>query len=89
VYTLMQGPSELGASGRLADWDRFAALKQIKVPSLVIGAAHDTMDPAYMKKMAGQLPHGQFLLCPNGSHMAMYDDQKTYFKGLTGFLEKL
>ena len=89
VYTLMQGPSELGASGRLAQWDRFAALKQIKVPSLVIGAAHDTMDPAYMKKMAAQLPHGQFLLCPDGSHMAMYDDQKTYFKGLTGFLEKL
>ncbi|MGA7297465.1 MAG: proline iminopeptidase-family hydrolase [Rhodanobacteraceae bacterium] len=89
VYTLMQGPSELGASGRLADWDRFAALKQIKVPSLVIGAAHDTMDPAYMEKMAGQLPHGQFLLCPNGSHMAMYDDQKTYFKGLAGFLERL
>ncbi len=89
VYTLMQGPSELGASGRLAQWDRFDALKQIKVPSLVIGAAHDTMDPAYMKKMAAQLPHGQFLLCPDGSHMAMYDDQKTYFKGLTGFLEKL
>lgn len=86
VYTLMQGPSELGASGRLAQWDRFAALKQIKVPSLVIGAAHDTMDPAYMKKMATQLPHGQFLLCPDGSHMAMYDDQKTYFSGLIHFL---
>lgn len=89
LYALMQGPSELGASGRLVNWDRFDALKQIKVPSLVIGAGHDTMDPAHMRKMAGQLPHGQFLLCPNGSHMAMYDDQKTYFKGLIGFLQSL
>lgn len=87
LYTLMQGPSELGASGRLVNWDRFDALKQIKVPSLVIGAGHDTMDPAYMKTMAKQLPHGQFLLCPKGSHMAMYDDQKAYFSGLITFLQ--
>ena len=27
IYVLMQGPSEMGASGRLVDWDRFADLK--------------------------------------------------------------
>ncbi|MBC7627528.1 hypothetical protein [Ferruginibacter sp.] len=26
-------------------------------------------------------------LCPNGSHMAMYDDQQNYFKRLVGFLK--
>ena len=87
VYTLMQGPSELGASGRLEHWDRFDDLKKITVPTLVIGAGHDTMDPAYMKKMAVQLPLGQFLLCPKGSHMAMYDDQQIYFEGLVSFLQ--
>jgi proline iminopeptidase len=39
--------------------------------------------------MAKKLPHGQFLLCTKGSHMAMYDDQQTYFKGLIGFLQKV
>jgi proline iminopeptidase len=87
VYTLMQGPSELGASGRLADWDRSADLHRIAVPTLVIGAGHDTMDPAWMRAMAGRLPKGQFLLCPRGSHMAMYDDQETYFAGLLRFLK--
>jgi hypothetical protein len=29
---------------------------------------------------------GRALYCPNGSHMAMYDDQQTYFTGLTDFL---
>jgi proline iminopeptidase len=29
---------------------------------------------------------GRYLYCPNGSHMAMYDDQKTYFGGLVQFV---
>jgi proline iminopeptidase len=45
------------------------------------------MDPAWMRAMAGRLPKGRFLLCPNGSHMAMYDDQEAYFAGLIGFLK--
>src|SRR6478672_4251187 len=38
VYELMQGPSELGASGVLEHWDRSADLHRIVVPTLVIGA---------------------------------------------------
>jgi proline iminopeptidase len=87
LYELMQGPSEMGASGRLANWDRFADLKRIQVPTLVISGKHDTMDPAYMAAMARQLPHGE-LAATNGGHMAMYDDQPTYFAKLTAFLRK-
>ena len=87
LYELMQGPSEMGASGRLANWDRFADLKRINVPTLVISGKYDTMDPAYMAKMANQLPRGE-LAATNGGHMAMYDDQPTYFARLTAFLRK-
>jgi proline iminopeptidase len=87
VYVLMQGPSEMGASGRLVNWDRFADLKRITVPTLVISGKYDTMDPAYMAAMAKQLPHGE-LAATNGGHMAMYDDQRTYFAKLTAFLRK-
>lgn len=87
IYTLMQGPSELGASGVLGHWDRSRDLHRIAVPTLVIGARYDTMDPAYMASMAKKLPRGHFLLCPKGSHMAMYDDQETYFDGLLSFLQ--
>jgi proline iminopeptidase len=86
IYVPMQGPSELGASGKLERWDRTADLKNITVPALTIGARYDTMDPAHMEWMAGQLPHGRYLFCPQGSHMAMYDDQATYFGGLIEFL---
>ena len=87
IYVPMQGPSELGASGKLLDWDRSGDLAQIRVPTLVIGAQYDTMDPKHMEWMAGQVQHGRYLYCPNGSHMAMYDDQQTYVQGVIGFLK--
>ena len=86
VYIPMQGPSELGASGVLADWDRTADLGRIQAPTLVIGAAHDTMDPEHMEWMAGELENGRYLYCPNGSHLALYDDQEIYFEGLIEFI---
>jgi proline iminopeptidase len=87
VYVPVQGPSELGASGKLIQWDRTAELGRIGVPSLTIGARHDTMDPSHMEGMAHSLPHGRYLHCPDGSHMAMYDDQQRYFAGLIDFLQ--
>jgi proline iminopeptidase len=87
IYVSMQGPSELGASGKLVNWDRSADLGKITPPTLVIGAKYDTMDPEHMKWMSTQIPHARFLLCPNGSHMAEYDDQQVYFTGLIGFIK--
>jgi len=86
IYVSMQGPSELGLSGKLLDWDRTADLARIEVPTLVIGARHDTMDPAFMEDMARRLPKGRYLFCPNGSHCAQYDDAEVYFSGLIDFL---
>ena len=57
------------------------------VPTLVIGAKHDTMDPEHMEWMSTQVRNGSYLLCPNGSHMCMYDDQETYMSGLTKFIK--
>jgi proline iminopeptidase len=86
VYVLMQGPSELGLKGTLEAWDRVADLPRIAVPTLVIGARHDTMEPAHMQAMAEAVPRGRYLFCPNGSHMAMYDDTRAYLDGLIAFL---
>lgn len=86
IYVPLQGPSELGASGKLVNWDRTDALSEIQVPTLVIGAEHDSMDPKHMEWMASAFPNGRYLHCPNGSHFAMYDDQLTYFEGLISFI---
>jgi proline iminopeptidase len=89
IYVPMQGPSELGLSGTLEDWDRSADLGGIDVPTLVIGATHDTMDPAHMQWMAEQLPQGRYLHCPNGSHLSQFDDPEHYLPGLIDFLHSL
>lgn len=89
VYTSMQGPSEFGIRGKLETWDRTHDLDKINVPTLVIGATYDTMDPKHMKWVASQIKRSQFLLCPNGSHLAIYDDQEAYFSGLIKFIKSV
>jgi proline iminopeptidase len=87
IYVSMQGPSELGASGKLLEWERTADLAQIEVPTLMIGAQYDTMDPKHMEWMATAVQRGRYHFCPNGSHMALYDDQQVYFSGLVQFIQ--
>jgi proline iminopeptidase len=36
--------------------------------------------------MAVAVQRGRYLYCPDGSHMAMYDDQERYMDGLVRFL---
>ena len=89
VYVYMQGPSEFGitADATLYHLDVSKELPGITVPTLVIGATYDTMDPEHMKWMSEQLPRGRFLFCPNGSHLSQYDDQKNYMGGLVKFMK--
>ncbi|NML22142.1 proline iminopeptidase-family hydrolase [Pseudoflavitalea sp. G-6-1-2] len=87
VYTLMQGPSEFGIGGRLANWDRKADLPKIIVPTLTVGAKFDTMDPEHMRWMSTQVKNGQYLFCPNGSHLSMWDDQQVFMNGVINFIK--
>lgn len=89
VYVYMQGHSEFGitAGATLKGWDRRADLKNIKVPTLVIGAGNDTMDPKHMEWMSTEVQNGRYLFCPDGSHISQYDDQKVFFEGLIKFVK--
>lgn len=87
VYTLMQGPSEFGISGRLATWDIKARLKEITIPTLMIGAKHDTMDPKVMEAQSKMVKKGSYLYCPNGSHLSMWDDQQVFMKGVIKWIK--
>lgn len=89
VYVYMQGHSEFGitAGASLKGWDLSQELLKLTVPTLVVGAGHDTMDPKHMEWMSTQVINGRFLLCPDGSHMVQYDDQKVFFEGLIKFIK--
>ena len=87
IYVMMQGPSEFGISGRLAKWDIKNRLKEITVPTLMIGAKYDTMDPKAMEEQSKLVKNGRYLYCPNGGHLAMWDDQQVYMSGVIKFIK--
>lgn len=89
IYTLMQGPSEFGIAGRLANWDIKKRLPEITVPTLTVGAKYDTMDPEHMKWMSTQVKNGSYLYCPNGSHLSMWDDQQVFMNGVIDWIKKV
>jgi proline iminopeptidase len=88
LYVHMQGHSEFGMTpgATLAEWNRSADLHRIEVPTLMVGAEYDTMDPKHMEWMAGQVKKGRYLHCPDGSHLCQYDDPEHFFPGLVRFL---
>jgi proline iminopeptidase len=91
LYITMQGPSEFGVVGnaKLKNWSVKNKLNKITVPTLSIGGKYDTMDPEHMKWIANEVQNGKFLFCEKGSHLCMYDDQKTFFEGLIRFINEV
>ena len=89
IYVMMQGPSEFGISGRLANWDIKQRLHEISIPTLMIGARYDTMDPKAMEEQSKLVKNGQYLYCPNGSHLSMWDDQQVFMSGEIRFIKEV
>jgi len=86
VYTTMQGPSEFQVTGNLKEWDRWADLPRIEVPTLLLVGGHDTMSVDDIARMGTLMPNSRVVVCEKGSHMCMYDDQQTYFDALIPFV---
>jgi len=87
IYVMMQGPSEFKTGGRLLHWDISKRLGEITVPTLMVGAKYDSMDPKYMEWMSKQVKNGQSLYCPNGSHLCFWDDQQVFMSGVIKFIK--
>jgi len=89
IYNQMQGIDEFHVTGAaFKDWDMWGRLKNITVPTLVIGGMNDEMNPVDMKREGDSIPNSRTYLCPNGSHMSMYDDQQNYFHEFIRFLKE-
>ena len=88
IYIYMQGHSEFGVTGNatLKGWDVSDRLKELTVPTLMIGGKHDTMDPKYMEWMSTQVQKGRSLTV-NAGHVSQYDDPENYFSGMIKFIK--
>lgn len=87
VYVYMQGPSEFVPGGILKGWSVWDRLPELRVPTLTVGAKYDTMNPEEMDEMSKLVQNGRYLYCPNGSHLAMWDDQEAFMEGVIKFIK--
>ncbi|MFS0576668.1 proline iminopeptidase-family hydrolase [Sporosarcina sp. 179-K 3D1 HS] len=86
VYNTMQGPNEFVVTGTFKDWDRWDDLHRITVPTLLLGAKYDTMAVEDKEEMGRRIPNSRVAICPNGSHLAMWDDADNYFDYIKDFV---
>jgi proline iminopeptidase len=86
VYGTMQGPNEFVVNGTFRDWDRWADLRKIRLPTLLSVGRHDTMKVADIERMGKAIRRSRVSICENGSHLSMYDDQAFYFRELLKFI---
>jgi len=89
IYTQMQGVDEFHVTGNFRNWEFWDKLPGIKMPVLVLGGMKDEMDPESIKREGNLIPNSRTYLCPEGSHMSMYDDQARYFSTLIKFLREV
>ena len=87
VYNTMQGPNEFVVTGNLKNWDTWNDLQSIMIPTLLIVGRQDTMSVEDIQKMGQLIPNSRVVVCENGSHLSMYDDQETYFRELLKFIK--
>lgn len=87
VYNTMQGANEFVVTGTFKDWDRWRDLPDIKVPTLLFVGRYDTMPVEGIQKMGELIPSSRVVICENGSHLSMYDDQQAYFRALIRFIK--
>ena len=87
VYNTMQGPNEFVVTGNYKEWNRWNDLHNIMIPTLLIVGRHDTMSVDDIQKMGELIPNSRVVICENGSHLCMYDDQQAYFCELLKFVK--
>jgi proline iminopeptidase len=86
VYHTMQGPSEFTVTGNFKNWDRWADLPRLGMPTLLLVGRYDTMAGEDIERMGSLMPNAHVVVCEKGSHLAMYDDQDSYFGALVPVL---
>ena len=86
VYNAMQGPNEFVVTGTFKDWDRWADLGRIRVPTLLMVGEFDSMSVADIEEMGRRIPNARLAVIKGGSHCAMWDAQEAYFAELTRFI---
>lgn len=89
VYQAMCGTSEFNITGTLMHWDVSSRLGEIRQPTLVIGGEYDEATPTITTALHRGIPHSQFVLFENASHLTHLEQPDAYLSLVSRFLTKV
>ncbi|MFT8977519.1 MULTISPECIES: proline iminopeptidase-family hydrolase [Liquorilactobacillus] len=82
------GLKEFDITGNAKDWTVENQISDINVPVLLMSSKYDTMNPYDVKKMSDKMSNASLFISMVGSHLAILDDTKSYFKAINEWLDK-
>ena len=88
-YGTMWGPSELAATGTLADYDCGDRLHQIEAPTLFTCGEHDEATPAACRDFAALVTGAEVAVIADASHMAFFEQRAEYIALMRGFIARV
>ncbi len=86
VYNVMNGPSEFHVIGKLRTWTILDRLDRITVPTLLLSGAYDEATPAIVSAIVERIPHAEWIVFPNSSHMPHVEEPIAFRAAVRGFL---
>lgn len=86
IYGLMWGPSELGATGTLKDYEREDMLPGLDVPVLFTVGRYDEATPETVERHSSLVPDSRIVIFENSAHMTMIDEPQANVATVREFL---
>ena len=89
VYHAMCGPNEFKITGSLKHWDVTERLGDIQQPTLVIGGEYDEATPTITEALHRGLPHSEWVVFKNASHLTHLEQPDAYLSLLRRFFNQV
>jgi proline-specific peptidase len=89
VYQMMCGPNEFNITGSLKQWDVTERLGEIQQPTLVIGGEHDEATPTITEALHRGIPHSEWVVFKNASHLTHLEQPDAYLSLLRRFFAQV
>jgi proline-specific peptidase len=88
VYTRMHGSSWFSPDGVWSGWDVTDRLREIDVPTLVIGGTRDQCVPELAETMAERLPRSELVVL-DSAHLPFFEVEAEYRELVGSFLDRI
>jgi proline-specific peptidase len=86
VYGTMWGASEFHVTGTLAKWDVTDRLKEIRLPTLILGGRHDEVTPSQAEALRRGITGSRLVIFEKSSHLAFAEEPDAYRSTVEDFL---